>query len=471
MSAPLTDAAALRAAGRQPPLPCRLALADGRELELLRSLRVLPGKRLTAQARLDGAPVLAKLFLADGAQRRLAREREGLAALAAAGIPTPALVTEAPLDSGGGLIATHFHGGAHSLAERWSSVPRPAGDAAALALLAPALATLARMHAAGLTQSDLHLGNFLLDGDALLVVDGDAVERHAAPLARDTASANLAILLAQLPPQWDAHLVALLAPYTAAGGIAPDPVALQREVMRVREWRLADLLKKSVRECSLFAVTQSPTRFTSAVRDEATALVPLLDDPDGAIARGTLLKDGNTATVAQVVLDGRTLVVKRYNLKNAAHALSRLWRPSRAWHAWRAAHRLSFLGIATPRPLALIEERAGPLRRRAWLVMEHCPGANLLDLLDPDQPPHEDIAAALLDTLRSLHAARVHHGDLKATNLLWHAGRLFLIDLDATTAHASAASFKRAWARDRARLLRNWPEGSVLRVWLERNVP
>lgn len=471
MSAPRSDVATLRAAGREPTLPATLVLDDGRELQLLRALRVLPGKRISAEARLDSKPVLAKLFISANAARHAARERAGLKALIDAGLPTPAHVADATLPGGGELVATCFLPGATSLLDAWNALPRPPADTAALTLLAPALTLLARMHAAGLAQSDLHLGNFLQHGETLYLVDGDAVEAHPAPLAPQAARANLAILLAQLPPAWDAQLDALIDPYVAAGGSAAESAALLREVAAVREWRLADLLGKSVRDCSLFAVTRSATRFTAVVRDEAEALAALLADPDAAMRAGTVLKDGNTATVARVQVGGRDLVIKRYNLKNARHALSRLWRPSRAWHSWRAAHRLAFLGIATPRPLALLEARVGPLRRRAWLVTEHCPGPNLLDVLDPHAQPPDDIAAALSETLHALHGARIHHGDLKATNLLWHDGRVWLIDLDATTAHRSPSAFERAWARDRARLLRNWPAEGALAQWLERTLP
>ena len=80
------------------------------------------------------------------------------------------------------------------------------------------------------------------------------------------------------------------------------------------------------------------------------------------------LKRGRTATLARVEVNGRQLVIKRYNIKGPVHALSRSWRPSRAWHSWLEGHRLNFLGIATPRPLALVEQRAGPLRGKARWV-------------------------------------------------------------------------------------------------------
>ena len=141
------------------------------------------------------------------------------------------------------------------------------------------------------------------------------------------------------------------------------------------------------------------------------------------------------------------------------------------WHSWREGHRLRFLGIATPQPLALIEERVGPLRRRAFLVCEHCPGRNLLDLLSPDREPDDDVARAIVSLFSSLHALRISHGDLKATNLLFDDGKVFVIDLDAVRQHRSQQSYASDWRRDRARLLRNWPRSCALRQWLDRHLP
>jgi tRNA A-37 threonylcarbamoyl transferase component Bud32 len=144
-----------------------------------------------------------------------------------------------------------------------------------------------------------------------------------------------------------------------------------------------------------------------------------------AISAGVVLKDGGTCTVAKAVIGGRVLLIKRYNLKSLSHALGRAWRPSRAWHSWREAHRLQFLGISTPAPLALIEERLGPMRRRAWLVSEFCPGTNLLGHLSADREPSEEVGRAILNLFESMHRARISHGDMKATNLLWHSGQVF----------------------------------------------
>ncbi len=473
-AAPLLDAAALRAAGRAPATPFRVQLADGRIVQIERLLRVLPGKRIVGAGTLEGEAALVKLFIAPGSARHWQREMDGLAALQGAALPTPAVLAAAPLAGEGHAVLTAFLADAEPLSARWQRSAADDADAR-LALLAPALALLRRAHAAGLVQSDLHLGNFLAGGGQLWMIDGDAVERPQAPgvpLSSAAATANLALLLAQFTPQWDEQAARCLHTYLAAGdGPAVALPQLLHEIERQRAARLADFLAKSGRECTLFQVRRSATRFSAVVRDEADALAPLLADPDAAIAHGRLLKDGRTCTVAQVEVAGRARVVKRYNLKHLGHALSRCWRHTRAWQSWREAHRLRFLGIATPAPLALLEARLGPLRGRAWLVTEHCPGVDLLTHLDPQRAPPPAEAAALRELFAALHRARINHGDLKATNLLWHGGQVVVIDLDAMRQHASAASHARAWARDRARLLRNWPQDSALWHWLDTHLP
>lgn len=469
----LTDAAALRTAGRHPPLPFRLELADGQSIVMRSLLRVLPGKRIVGEAEFAGERVLAKLFVASGSSRHWQREYAGIDALQKASLPTPDLLASSELAGGGAVVLTRFHEDAESLAEVWERFSHsPVGDVSAVNVLCPALALVARMHRHGLTQDDQHLGNFLSTAGQLLIIDGDSVRSMGRPLTVAQAADNLGLLLAQLPAAWDQERARFLALYTQAGGIpGVNAGDLQAVIDRERALRLKDYLGKCARDCTLFAVEKSPLRLSAIWRESLEALVPLLSDPDRALEAGALLKSGRTCTVARSAGAGGEVVFKRYNLKNFSHAFSRLWRPSRAWHSWRAGHMLDFLGIPTPKPLAVVEERIGPLRRRAFLVTEYCKGPNLLQHLSPDHVPGAEEAEKLLGVVHTLHRLRITHGDLKATNLLWCNGRLVLIDLDAMVRHASEISFSRAWRRDRARLLANWPESTVLSRWLDANLP
>lgn len=468
--------AALVAGGRLPLLPGLLPTSAG-ELVLQRWLRVLPGKRLVAAGELNGQAVVAKLFIARAASRHAQRELDGLLALKDAGIPTPVIVAHGALDADSRFICTEYLQGSISLQQRWDEFnDRPAGSAAAVDVLGQALGRIAAMHRAGLVQTDLHLGNFLLQGEELYVIDGDAIERVSPgqPLAARQAEDNLAIFFAQLDSAWDPYVELLLIHYlqvNAERAINPDRLA--QRIQRVRAQRLADWLRKAVRDCSLFQVQRNWWRFSAALRARAEDLRPLLEAPDSPFERTPQLKDGGSSSVTLAQLGAASVVVKRYNIKGLGHWLSRFWRPSRAWHSWLAAQRLQFLRIPTPTPLAMMESRFGPLRRRAWLICEYCPGQSLAELLGASGQtlPTPEQGNALLSMLGRLAESRISHGDFKATNLLWHAGQVWLIDLDSMSAHTSEASWRAAWLVDRARLIRNWPQGSALGLWLEANLP
>jgi tRNA A-37 threonylcarbamoyl transferase component Bud32 len=281
------------------------------------------------------------------------------------------------------------------------------------------------------------------------------------------------MLFAQLPPAaCDAMHGGLLAAYRRGNpGLAIDEAQLACAIERAREARLADYLGKCLRDCSLFKSARRADRYFSMVRDEADFLAPLVADPDAWLEQGIPLKRGRSATLALVELDGRRLVIKRYNIKGAGHALSRAWRPSRAWHSWIEAHRLQFLGISTPRPLALVERRLGPLRGRAWLITEYCEGPNLQERLSAENGLPPDIAEAVRRLFSQLAEARISHGDLKATNFLCSGDELVVLDLDAMRQYDSEAAWRKAWQKDRARFLRNWPAGSALRRELDAALP
>ena len=203
-------------------------------------------------------------------------------------------------------------------------------------------------------------------------------------------------------------------------------------------------------------------------------MLPVLEQADALLDRGHLYKTGGAASVGKVEVAGRTLVIKRYNIKGFAHWLKRFWRPSRAWHSWREGNRLAFLGIATPKPLAVLEKRFLWLRSRAYLVTEFLPGPDIIERFAPyvesGAAPESELLA--LDQLFArLIAERISHGDFKGHNLFWQADRWALIDLDSMCQHASVSRFAPAYARDRARFMRNWPESSALYQVIDQRLP
>lgn len=467
----------LAACGRQPSLPLTVDVGEAGDLVVEQWLRVLPGQRYVGRARWQGRTVLAKLMVGGNGHRHYLRERDGAALLIAQDLATPGVLAEGWRAGEGGWLLFEFLDDARSLWDAWRecehAAPLTEGQAE---LLGTALGLIAQMHSRGLWQEDLHLDNLLLQTGVLHVVDGGGVraETPGQPLSRERVLANLGVFFAQLPTTVEPFIEELLVHYLLANSEHALPLeALLKEVRKVRAWRLNDFLKKVARDCSLFSARIGAFGARVVRRDAQARLQNVLDDPDGFIAWGHLYKTGGAATVARIEVDGQPLLIKRYNIKSPLHWCKRFWRPSRAWHSWVEGNRLDFLGIATPRLLSVIERRWLWLRGPAWLITELLGGEDIIARFQPylNEAPPEDELAALDRLFAALIRERISHGDLKGHNLFWEQGRWALIDLDAVQQHSSDASFARAYAKDRARFLRNWPTDSALHRLLDERLP
>ncbi len=471
----------LKNAGRAPALPVNLSLADAAgtaDLQLLSLLRVLPGQRYVGAGVWRGRTVLAKLLVGPKAARHFQRERDGVKRLADQGLTTPLLLAEGLQDGEGGWLLFEYLEGAQSLAQAWAAVEQlPVLADEQVEVLGEALAAVAQMHAKGLWQEDLHLDNLLRHGGQLYLIDGAGVcaEEAGEPLSRQRVLQNLGVFFAQLPKPFEPFIEELLVYYLLANGEHALPLeALLKQVDKVRAWRLKDFLAKVGRECSLFTVKRGAFMLRAMRREEEPTMLPILAQADALLDQGHLYKTGGAASVGQVQAGGRTLLIKRYNIKHFAHWLKRFWRPSRAWHSWVQGNRLTFLGIATPKPLAVLEKRFLWLRRSAYLVTEHLAGPDLIERFAPyveNAAVPEAELTALDQLFADLIRERISHGDFKGHNLFWDNGRWALIDLDAMIQHATPASFAPAHARDRARFLRNWPSDSALHQMLDQRLP
>lgn len=471
----------LKEAGRRPSLPLTITLADAAgsaDLQLLSLLRVLPGQRYVGAGIWRGTKVLAKLLVGGNAARHFQRERDGARLMADQGLTTPRLLVDGLKDGEGGWLLFEYLDHAESLGDAWAeveSLPMLADEQHLV--LGEALTAVAHMHAKGLWQEDLHLDNLLRQDGTLYLIDGAGIkaETPGQQLSRQRVLENLGVFFAQLPKRLEPFIEEALVHYILANAEHALPLeALQKQVDKVRNWRLKDYLDKAGRECTLFSVERSLSGLRAIRRGEVEALLPVLEKADVLIDQGHLYKTGGAASVARIEVGGRTLVLKRYNIKNTAHWFKRFWRPSRAWHSWIEGHRLEFLDIATPRPLAVLEQRVMGLRSTAYLVTEYADGPDLIECFAPyvqsGEAPDAQVEALVL-VMQQLIRERISHGDFKGHNLFWQDGQWSLIDLDAMCQHATQLSFAPAFARDRARLLRNWPSGSALHQRLDAVLP
>lgn len=449
--------------GRELPLPADLPVEiDGaaRRLTVEAVLRLLPKKRVVFRGSLEGRAVVVKLFAPGRSGRRnIRRELDGHRLVSAAGVATPELIGRCAAQGGySGLVYEAVE--APSLAQSW----RRFSAAQKKYWLGQVVAATLALHRAGGYQRDIHLGNFLLRGETLLTLDlgSIAVERRGRPLRPVTCLANLGQLIAQLDVAQQPLVDEAIDGYFAQSQWVDRKAAREKLQAATRDaWRarLRDYLRKARRVCSLTCLEQS-FRFLWACRREwwGEDTQAFLRDPEAFMARGELLKAGNTATVVGAVMNGRPVVIKRYNIKNWRHALSRSIRPTRAWHSWKYAHLLELVGIPSLKPVALLEHRWGPLRGKAYFISERIAAPDLLATgrrraLDAGE------LAALKSILLQMEKCRLSHGDFKANNLLVTPDDIAVIDLDAMRRHGDLRGFWRAFNRDLARLQRNWVEG------------
>lgn len=452
----------IRLAGRLLPVPFCLAGRSGTgrcRITIEKVLRILPGKRLVARATTeDGVNILIKLYLGRSAKRYALREVRGTTLIHNASIPTPRLLWQGETDTNtGNLLAFEFLEDAVSLQTDWQHTMSRSDH---LEILREAMSMLAQMHARGVIQRDIHLGNFLRAGNQLYMIDGGHVERHRyGPLSIGDSIANLAEFFAQFFPRYDSLIPLVFPEYLKARSRQARESELARldsALSRCREVRKRGYLRKTLRDCTQFECETTFRRFLVCVRDSLNRdIMELLDRPDYWMDRGEALKRGGSATIVRVQLGHHDLVVKRYNLKGPLHRLKRALGPSRARRSWVNAWRMEFLGIPSVKPIAMIEEKLGPFRGRAYFVSEYVAGRDALATIKTSQQP-DDQMAAISSLLQDLSDSRISHGDMKATNFMMSATGPVIMDLDAMREHRDAISFRRAFRRDLKRFMENW---------------
>lgn len=444
--------------------PCSMLLADGTRLELLQAVREVPGRRVVCRGAWQGREVYAKLFYGTRARRDAARDAGGVRALAGAGVPTPALLC-AGTDAEGAAHVLVFEAisQACNAEDVWRSLAED--DPRRLQLAHRLVAAVAAHHRAGLVQHDMYPKNFLVQGARILTLDGDSVRAGARPAAM---LRNLAVLLSKFPPLFDRHIPELWRTYARVAGRAEEapPARLAALVVAERRAMISKYAdRKVLRECTDVHVEAQGARWLAVARAYwQPPLLELLRDPEAFLAQGRCawLKRGGSASVALVEIGENKLVVKRYNPKTTFRGVLRRLRPSRARASWSNAHRLVMYEIATPRPVALIEERRLGLLQRAYFIAEYLETDSALDFFRADHTAQEraGVARAIARTLHQLYRAGLEHGDMKGTNLKVCGSAVALIDLDAMRQHRRKRWIELRHLRDLRRLFRNWVPGA-----------
>jgi tRNA A-37 threonylcarbamoyl transferase component Bud32 len=176
--------------------------------------------------------------------------------------------------------------------------------------------------------------------------------------------------------------------------------------------------------------------------------------PCSLVDRGKLLRFGDSRRTVRLDWNSQPYVLKHYAAPTRRHALKQMVLPSRAYATWHFTHRLSDAGIATPQPVACVENRWGLLRRDSFLMYPYVEGRTLRSYLVREAKESKALRDRLWsqlyelwDKLRELHASL---GDANVRNFIVSpGGQLWLIDLDKSRFHrnaqAAAPHQERGW--------------------------
>ena len=431
-------------------------------------LRVVPGKRKVYDAMWNDKSVIAKVFSHKiSARRHLKREWQGLSLLVNRGLSAPEPLFYGHTEDGRWAVVVQKIAESSTALDVFQETHEPAKK---LDLLVLVCKELAKQHNKGVLQKDLHLGNFLLGGDKVFALDTGQMRFSRRELDRKNSIPQLAMLASCLPDTNTESISMLCKEYFKARGWRfgkPDQISFQKQLAVHRRRTLRKGLKKCLRTNKRHLRIKAGRYIAVFDRAFCQKAEPLdfIEQIDAMMDDGQILKNGNTCYVSRLMWNGKDVVVKRYNHKGFIHSLRHTIKRSRARRGWLHGHRLGMLDIATPKPLAYIEQYKGKLIWKSYLITEYVEGQKLYDFLRDDNITEQQRLNKIQQVVKLLDKMgkyRITHGDLKHTNILIADYSPILTDLDGMKVHKCNWTHQRHRAKDRARILKNWPGEDVI---------
>lgn len=436
----------------------RTSLKKGKEFLLCTGLfRIVPGRRATYDAKWNDKSVVAKVFSHKiHARRHLRKEWRGLIRLQKLGLSSPKPLFNGRTEDRQWIIVLEKIAESATILDVLGETTDKQKE---MDLLIRVYRELAKQHSKGILQKDLHLGNFLLAGDRIYALDPGKMQffRHEVP--RKKSISQLALLLCCLPTSDIRTIKVICEEYFKARGWhfkKSDKALLQKQIAAYTRKGIRRALKKSLRTSGKYI--KITNKQCSAVFEKAfcheTEALDFIERLDTLMDGGRVLKDGNTCYVSSLSFSGKDVVVKRYNNKGFIHSLRHTIKRSRARRGWLHGHRLAMLNIATPRPLAYIEQRNGLLIETSYLVTQYVEGQRLYEFLRDDNVAHEqrsEVMQMIKNMLEELAKHQITHGDLKHTNILITESGPVLIDLDSIKVHKCRRTYQSRQTKDHER--------------------
>lgn len=432
------------------------------QIEINEIIRIVPGKRLVGRAKWQGAIVIVKIFFAPLRWRpNLSRDIFGINLLRKRGLRAPDILHDGIIsDNKGAALILEYVQGSETIGEFFKKAESASERQVWSSKMMRAIGVC---HRRGLWQSDIHMDNFLQSKSHIYYLDGGGIRKLQDSSNIDLICNNIALFLAQFPVENDQNIAALLKEYCnenkQLNTLNKNLIAVK--VREARNLRISNYEKKLFRSTTAHRSIRSFSKFVVYAREiYSSSLESFLSDPNSYIKKESLMKDGNSTTVAQFNLNGKICVIKRYNLNSLWQKIKYLFKTSRAAKCWRNSLMLRMIGVETPRPFIIIEERLfGLLRQKAYFVCEKIEAPNLLESLNGDQFNSSELGQ-IITKFRNLFQImidyKISHGDMKASNFIYHNGQLIVLDLDGMKRHPSNRAFKKAIRKDFKRFIKNW---------------
>jgi tRNA A-37 threonylcarbamoyl transferase component Bud32 len=298
----------------------------------------------------------------------------------------------------------------------------------------------------GLFQTDFNLGNLLIKDDTweFFIIDMQAARlEKQGNLSTKEIAANLAFLLPVFPKIENRYKLRFFI------NILKHHPGLKEHLWFIQEKAFqkmrAHWLKKGSRNLKKSAIknyfhNRGGINGYLDVSAEPNIQSYLRLKPDELFKfTEKILKTSNRAKLAVIQFEGRRYILKRYNLKNWRHRLKRLLAPSLAWRIWKANHLIKMRGISTSHLLAAVDVGTGAGYRCSFALYDYIDDVSegyrhIQDsFLDDRKRPY--VMRRLAKLAWELHQKGIHHGDLKASNIIWSFNEeqenLKVIDLDA----------------------------------------
>lgn len=419
--------------------------------------RIIPGRRAIYDALWNDRSVVAKVFSHKiHARRHLRKEWRGLIQLQRRGLSSPKPLFYGRTEDGQWAIVLEKIDESATILDVLNETTEKLKE---LDLLVRVCRELAKQNSKGVLQKDLHLGNFLLAGDRIYALDPSQMQFFRRQVPRKKSISQLALLMCSLPTSDIKSARVICEEYFEVRGWhfgKSDEALLQKQIAVYRRRGIRRGLKKTLRTSKRHL--KITDRQYSAVFEKGFCLeaepLDFIGRLDALMDGGQVLKDGNTCYVSRLSWNGKDVVVKRYNNKGFIHSLRHTIKKSRARRGWLHGHRLGMLNIATPEPLAYIEQRKGFLIWKSYLVTKYVKGKRLYDYLRDDNVTQEQRSTTtqqVKNLLNKLAKYRVTHGDLKHSNILVTKNGPVLIDLDSMKVHKCRWAYQSRQIKDHER--------------------